>query len=293
MNILLTGGNGFLGSVINNELEKYHNVYNLSRSKGDFICDLSKQSPDFSSHSFDGVVHVAGLAHQISGSAKSEFSKVNVLGTKNLFNSFKEKKPKWVVFISSVAVYGLEKGELIDETYPLSGSSDYALSKIEAENWLQEWGDEHEVSILILRLPLVVGDKPPGNLAKMIQGIKKGRYVSINKGKAKRSAVLAEDVAELLSVNFDKSGIYNLSDRNDFSFRELEEVICKLLGKNLPFSIPLFLAKYIGIIGDILDVSRFNSDVINKMTNELTFSSKRASEDLGWNPKKVIDNFPL
>jgi len=53
--------------------------------------------------------------------------------------------PRVIVFISTVAVYGCEFGENIDEDHPLKGDSPYAKSKIMAETYLTEWCQKHDV----------------------------------------------------------------------------------------------------------------------------------------------------
>src|SRR5690606_24129185 len=87
--------------------------------------------------------------------------------------------PKSFIFISSVAVYGLQEGEGVGENHPLNGTTPYAESKILAESWLKQWAAENNVILSILRLPLIVGPNPPGNLGAMINGIKSRKYLSI------------------------------------------------------------------------------------------------------------------
>jgi len=107
----------------------------------------------------------------------------------------------------------------------LNGYSPYAISKIKAEEFLKEWGEKWGVQILILRLPLVAGINPPGNLGRMIKAIHKGTYFSIGGGQAKKSMVLAEDIAQLLKDLPVKRGMYNLTDVTQPSLRQLEELL--------------------------------------------------------------------
>ena len=179
MKILLTGSNGFLGKVLYSEL-KSHNIKTLSRNNSLYNFDLTTSIPYFDI-SFDTVIHSAGKAHLVP---KNEFDKksinlINVLGTQNLLNGLSNFLPKQFVYISSVSVYGLIDGENINETYPLLAKDPYGKSKIEAEVIIKKWCDENNVICTILRLPLIVGVNPPGNLGSMIRGIKKGYYFNI------------------------------------------------------------------------------------------------------------------
>lgn len=294
-NVLVTGGNGFLGkNIVSKFRENSFNVFTLGKSSADYTVDISNEIPSFNEY-FYTVVHCAGKAHSIpkSESEKKLFYEVNLEGTKNLLNALSKKPPKFFVFASTVAVYGLETGKLVSEKAPLKGNSPYADSKIQAEKFILQWGRDNNVLVLILRLPLIVGINPPGNLGKMINGIKTRKYLSIGEGKARRSMVMAEDIGKCIVDNIEKEGIYNLSDGYHPTFREIEEIICKELNKPKPLSIPFWFAKLLGIIGDIFSFFPINSDLIIKMTNDLTFDSGKASRELIWRPSRVTQNFHL
>ena len=61
-----------------------------------------------------------------------------------------------------MAVYGKEVGELIDEKSPLLGNTPYALSKIQAEQSIIDFGITNNIKTVVLRLPLVTGEKSFG-----------------------------------------------------------------------------------------------------------------------------------
>jgi nucleoside-diphosphate-sugar epimerase len=294
LKILLTGSTGFLGKSLINELQNQHEILVIGKSdKGGLTHDITKKIPFLPL--VEMVVHAAGKAHS---SLRSEdeaqmFFKVNTLGTQNLIDALQKNLPKTFVFISTVAIYGLDSGNKIIESSPLLGKSPYAQSKIKAEKHLLEWGKKFNVKILILRLPLVVGSNPPGNLGKMINGIKRGTYFTIGGGCARKSMVLAEDVAKLIAKCPDVSGIYNLTDGYHPCFAELESMICKQLKKPKPLNMPLGLARILGKFGDFIPKFPMNSNTINKITQDLTFSDLKARQELGWNPSRVIDKWKI
>lgn len=166
-------------------------------------------------------------------------------------------------------------------------------SKIKAEKLVSEWGRKKNVRILILRLPLIVGKNPPGNLGKMISAINKKRYLSIDGGNARKSGVLASDVADLIYNSFEKEGVYNLTDRCHPSFREYEAVISKQLNKPMPRKIPISLARMIGYAGDIIPGIPVNSDTVKKITQDLIINDDKAVKELNWAPNKIIDHFKI
>jgi nucleoside-diphosphate-sugar epimerase len=245
----------------------------------------------------DIVIHCAGKAHSIprTGQEAKVFFDVNFEGTKNLCSAINslQQIPKAFIFISTVAVYGVDEGELIPEGHQLNGSTPYARSKILAENWLQAWAKENDVILSILRLPLVAGDRPPGNLGAMLKGISSGRYASIGKANARKSMVWAADIAPIVSKLALEGGIYNLTDGYHPTFGELEHRISFLLGKRDPVRIPMNFAKGIAFLGDILgNRSPINSDKLRKITSTLTFDDMKAKKVLDWQPNKVLDKLP-
>lgn len=295
---LLTGANGFLGSVIKNTIESTDRVVDsLGRSKTNSISiDLSKGIPTLDT-SYDIVIHCAGKAHSRPKTEieKQEFFDVNYQATINLCLALEAngKFPLQFVFISTIAVYGINNGNMITEDYPLEGDSPYAESKIAAENYLVDWCKKHNVNLLILRLPLIIGNLAPGNLGKMVKGIRRGTYLSIAGGKARKSMVLVNDVADFILFNPKGSGVFNLTDGYHPTFFELEELISKSLKKNKPLNIPNWFAKILGLVGDLLPFSPINSDTISKITSNLTFSDEKARKELGWKPKSVIDSWKV
>jgi nucleoside-diphosphate-sugar epimerase len=269
----------------------------MARTAGLYRCDISLSVPKFT-HNFKTVVCVAGKAHSNPKTLdeEQEFFKVNFEGVKNLIQGFETASsiPEQFVFISTVSVYGLDQGENIVEDHPRNGNSPYALSKIMAEDFLLEWAEQRGIVLTILRLPLVAGANPPGNLGKMIQGIRRGRYLSLGGGNARKSVVLAKDVAEFIPKIAAIGGIYNLTDGVHPTFRDIEGVIKRQTGRTFVPSCPLSVAVMLGKVGDLLGQNfPVNSNLVNKMTSTLTFSDQKARDTGLWNPRSVIGNIQI
>lgn len=289
--ILLTGSNGFLGCQIQYVLNSTPSCTTLSRSNSNINCDISNSIPVLPQVNI--VIHAAGKAHSVPKTSleKQAFFDVNFKGTQNLLKALEkcQSLPKSFIFISSVAVYGRENGIKISEVTPLLAKDPYGLSKIQAEQLVLDWCKKHNVICTILRLPLLVGSNPPGNLGAMIKAIQNGYYFNIGGGSAQKSMVLAEDVAKFIPIIASIGGIYNLTDGEHPTFVSLSTAIAKNKTPNLP----LFVAKILGFIGDLIgNKALINSLKIKKITSDLTFDDSKARA-MGWKPKSVLEYLKL
>jgi len=295
MQILLTGASGFLGQHLLKH-NSGHTIHTLGKSDEKIKCNLASEVPELKT-SYNLVIHCAGKAHSVPKNKEEalEFKHVNYYGTRNLvkaFESEKIRKPYSIIFISTVAVYGLESGQKIKENHPLNGNSPYALSKILAENYLEHWCRSNSVDLTILRLPLVVGKNAPGNLMKMRSAIEKGKYFRIGKGAARKSVVLADDVAKLCLEGYLREGVFNLTDGNDPKFKDIENAFAKKYHKRI-ISIPSIFIKLISRIGDLFEFVPINSATYNKITSDLTFDDSKARKVLNYKSRSIIDNQDL
>lgn len=295
-NLLLTGASGFVGNNIYNELKDKYTITTLGLGEENEInINLAEQIPQHSKK-YDIIIHAAGKAHLVTKNENEslQFFKVNLNGTQNLCKSLEQNKPKAFIFVSTVAVYGVEIGKNIDETHSLNGTSSYAKSKIEAENYLKSWCTKNDVILGIIRPSLIAGKNPPGNLGAMINGIKSGYYFRIGNGDARKSVLMVQDIASIIPKLTEIGGVYNICDNHHPSFAELDSLISKQLNTKISKSIPLMIAKVMAKIGDLIGSnSPINSDKLNKITNSLTFSNEKAKMYLNWEPLDVLENFRI
>ena len=124
----------------------------------------------------------------------------------------------------------------------------------------------------------------------MMNAIKKGFYFNIGGGIAKKSMVLTKDVAKIILVAAPKGGVFNLTDRVHPTFNELSVILASNQNKKSPLNMPLFIAKLIGLIGDVLgDKVPINTNKVKKTTSDLTFDDSNAIHKLNWKPEPVLD----
>ncbi len=295
--ILLTGDNGFLGMHIKTEF--YNNAFafqTLNRSNADYIIDLSTTVPVFRIN-FDLVIHCAGAAHKVpKNQLESDLIyNTNIKSTENLILGLEKIGiPEKFVFISSVSVYGRSSGTLINENDELLASDAYGKSKIICEKIITDWCEKYNVIYTILRLPLLVGSNPPGNLGDLITAIKNNYYFNISHINPRKSMVLAQDVASIILKASEVGGVYNLTDGYHPTFVELSNFISKQLNKGKVLTLPIFFVKLLAKIGDtLIPILPINTKKLSKMANDLTFDDTNAKNAFNWHPAKVLDGFKL
>jgi len=299
-NVLLTGYSGFIGSYLYQQLsDSNHNTFTLGRSDINIsnhtyfeVNDTEIHLPDIE---YDKVIHSMGLAHSID-SDKELFNLVNVRSTKLLTRALGNltNAPKEFIYISSVAVYGAEAGEMIAELTDKNPMNEYGKSKLASENHLIDWCSINNVKLIIFRLPLVVGSNPKGNLKKIAKAIKSGHYLKIKNNHAKKSAVLLSDVSDIVLSENLVTGCYNLTDGYHPTFSEIEDAISTRFHTKIrvvvPFYVLMFIAKFIDTLSKVTSIKMpFSSTTLKKMSSTLTFDDSKATDALNWAPSSVLE----
>ena len=122
--LLFTGASGFLGHNVLPLLQKDYEVKTLGLTEtDDYFVNIATSEPQLD-QPFDIILHAAGKAHMVpkTEEEKNMFFDINFKGTVNLCKALELSGiPKSFIFISTVAVYGLEFGENITEEHPLNG----------------------------------------------------------------------------------------------------------------------------------------------------------------------------
>lgn len=295
--LLFTGGTGFLGRNIKPILDKTYEVTTIGimdtdMLKANFVTDV----PELPER-YDIVLHAAGKAHIYpkTEAERKSFYDVNLTGTIHLCDALeKVGAPKSFIFISTSGVYGIDNGNYVTEDTPLLGEEPYQKSKVQAEEYLQRWCKNHDVVLTILRPSLMVGRGAPGNLGAMLRGIQKGFYLNIAGGKAKKSLLMADDIANLVNLAKDKGGVFNVCDDYNPSFGELSKLMAKQSGKHAPISVPYWMAWCLAKIGDVVgDIWPINSQRLRKIVTDDTISNEKAKRELGWQPMDVLTNYKI
>lgn len=170
MNVLVTGGAGYIGSALTKKLvETGDNVYNLDMRRppqvlaakihhiNQNLLDFENLRGSLKAIEIDTVVHLAAL---VSGDP-SQVLRVNVEGTANLLAILPSKQPKLVIIASTAAqLYRNAQYMPIDEKHPVTPVTTYGLSKHLAEEIARFYYRVHSTPTTIFRQTNVYGPAP-------------------------------------------------------------------------------------------------------------------------------------
>ncbi|OIN23823.1 UDP-glucose 4-epimerase GalE [Vibrio barjaei] len=195
MNVLVTGGAGYIGShtcvqLINAGMAPviFDNLYNAKAAVLDRIEKVSGTRPTFvqgdvrdksallevlQTHNINSVIHFAGLkAVGESVEKPLEYYDNNVNGTLVLVDAMREAGVKHLVFSSSATVYGDPASVPITESFPTSATNPYGRSKLMVEECLTDFQKANpDWTITLLRYFNPVGSHPTGEMGEDPQGI--------------------------------------------------------------------------------------------------------------------------
>jgi nucleoside-diphosphate-sugar epimerase len=257
---LVTGGTGFIGShLIDELLEQGYDVRVLRRhtsttkllenKKMSFMVgDLTdKESLVRACQHVDVVFHVAAFPRDWG--PKKTFFEINFDGTKNLLDACVHNKVSHFVFMSSAAVYGFPKTQQpIAENFRKNPTAKYGESKLCAEGLLWEYGTKYNITVSAVRSPVVTGPRDRLIALFLIKALQQRRLFFIGDGNQQISISDGRDVACCLrlageSKNADGQA-YNVKSF-DTTPRQLIETLAERLQLPVPETSRSYLWSYV------------------------------------------------
>ena len=207
--VLITGAKGFLGSEIVRQAvaaqlpvratDKYAGSItpDVDHRPAD-ILDLSSLNSVFRDVSL--VIHAAGLAHIFdkTQAVTAPFKAINEQGTANVARAAAEAGVRHFILISSVSVYGPFTQGVYDESAPCRPEGPYAESKYQAEQRAIEIAQRSGMALTILRLATLYGEGDPGNVARLMRTIDRGRFIWVGDGSNRKSLLYKGDAARAI-----------------------------------------------------------------------------------------------
>ena len=301
-NILITGGAGFIGSHIANELMDDNNITiidnlstgniknlknqeheNLNFIKGD-ICNFNL---DDLTSDIDYIFHLAAMASvPLSVERPIECNEINLNATVKLLKSAANNDVEKIIFSSSSSVYGENRNMPLKESEPPMPTSPYAASKAGCELYLKSFYESHGLNYISLRYFNIFGPKQDRNsqyaavIPNFISSLLQGKQAEIyGDGEQTRDFVYVGDAvtANIAACESDYNGIINVASGKKLSINRLYEIIKATLCSDLE---PKYLPERPGDIKHSLaDIS--NMEKINLQIDSNNFESQLI-ETINW-----------
>jgi UDP-glucose 4-epimerase len=256
MQILVTGGAGFIGSNIADRLiEEGHQVViadNLSSGKKEYInpkanfyqfdirdAELEKV---FKNHEISHVIHhAAQIDVQLSIKDPLFDAENNILGTINLLENCRKYEVEKIIYASSAAVYGEPEYLPIDEGHPIKPMSAYGISKYTPEHYIKMYAELYNLKYTILRYANAYGPRqdPKGEggvISIFVDQMLKGEDpIIFGDGEQTRDFIHVYDLvkANLFALEKADNELLNISTAERNSVNQLVDHLQQILSSEL------------------------------------------------------------
>jgi UDP-glucose 4-epimerase len=305
MKLLVTGGAGYLGSVVANHLlEAGHEVVvldSLYRGHREAVPQAARflqvdlldaaATREALSEGFDAVLHFAALALVAESVQHPErYYRGNVLGTLNLLDAMRDAGVRNLVFSSTCATYGEPDVVPMTEDLPTNPVNAYGNSKLAVDHMIADEARAHGLGATSLRYFNVAGahghfgedHEPETHLIPLVLRAAAGTadHVKIfgtdyptDDGTAVRDYIHVDDlaVAHVLAMENNRPGehrIYNLGTGHGYSVRQVVDTARRVTGREIA----------------AVEEARRPGD-----PPALVAAADRASAELGWQPEKTLE----
>lgn len=265
MNIFTIGGSGFVGSRLISLLQKseQYKITNVDIVESNIdgcktiIGDVRIQSDIVNALKGADTVILLAAQHRDDVTPISLYYDTNVNGIKNVLHAMEINNVKRIIFFSSVSIYGLNKKNP-DENFSADPFNHYGKSKWEAEQYLNEWSNNHDDTIVtIIRPTVIFGENNRGNIYNLLNQITNGSFVMVGDGKNIKSMAYIENIVSFVRFILDKdereNSVYNYADKPDYDMNKLTFLVREVINKKKTLlHFPYWLGMLGGYVFDIV-----------------------------------------
>lgn len=279
--IALIGASGFVGTRLSDITKTDFKLKNIDKQESKFhpeittIADVRNLEELIQELKGQDSVVLLAAEHRDDVYPTSLYYDVNVQGTKNVLLAMDENSVKKIIFLSTVAVYGLNKKNP-NEQHLVDPFNHYGKSKWQAEEALREWHnkDPQNRSLTIIRPTVIFGERNRGNVYNLLKQIGSGKFLMVGKGINYKSMAYVGNVAAFIKYLLDKNRIgyqlFNYTDKGDLNMNDLVAQVEISLNKKVPAT---HFPYWLGMLGG------FGFDILSKLTGKkLAISSVRVKK---------------
>lgn len=320
MNLIVTGGAGFIGSNLVRLIvkESQHNVLNVDSltyagnldSLADLadepqyqfsqtnICDAKAVADVFDEFQPDCILHLAAESHvDRSIDGPGEFINTNIQGTFTLLQASRayfhglsddRKSDFRFLHVSTDEVFGSLgfEDDAFDESTPYDPHSPYSASKAASDHLVRSWHSTYGLPTLITNCSNNYGPRqfPEKLVPVVILNALNGRKIPIyGKGENVRDWLYVDDHARALMMVLEKGSIgetYNIGGNNERSNLELVQMICSIMDRKRPPNENPNLKTPIESYSDLIEF------VVDRPGHDLRYAinSQKVQSQIGWSP---------
>lgn len=298
--VLVTGATGTIGRALCAHLHGAATVVALARRPAEgpwdrMVCgDLAREEPPADAMAgVDTVYHLAARTHALDerGGDDGSYARENVEGTRRVLEAARRAGVRALVFTSSVKAMG-ETADGDDESAPPSPSTAYGRTKLQAEELVL--GGGHVPHPVVLRLPVVYGPGAAGNVTRLVDAVRRGRFPAVPRVHNRRSMVHADDVATA-AVRAAGEGaaagrVFIVTDGVRYSAYDIVASARRACGRPEPnVRWPLVAFHTLARVGDAIGAARgrrwrFDSDAFAKLFGTAWYDDSAIRAELGFRP---------
>ncbi len=307
MKALVTGGTGFLGSHIVEELvESNYDVRVLARKSSNTtqlpnnveVVEGDITLPETLNSAMQDVeVIFNNAAIMDDWESWSKLVPINVEGTRNILDAARKIDISKIAHTSSCALYGFPNSKKpITEDFPQKPYGDYQKSKWAAEQIVDDYVDTYGMDIVSVRPPFILGSRDQYTTPSFVDAIQKGEMVVIGNGKQIQSVVHARDAAHCLRLAAEHPNIqgeaFNVTSF-DLSAEELYTRYAEMLAEKSSFRhIPYRVVWVFGAVSEGFAKLRRKKESplmsifrVKLLGTNYLIDSTKAKEKLGYQPR--------
>lgn len=231
----------------------------------------------------NAVIHLAGQTPKasISRTNRSVFDVANRQFALACAERAKAAGVGRFVLVSTTGIYGNQSVEPVSEDSPRRADTDYAKSKLQAEEDVAELLAGSATALVIVRPPMVYGLGAPGNFARLVRLVQQNVPLPLLSVTGARSFIHVDNLADFLlhtARSEGAAGDFVIGDGSDFTTVQLIDGIAK--GLNVPVRLVSFPVPVLRAVGRMVGKRR----EIDSLTCPMRIDWSKAARVLNWRP---------